>query len=141
MIALAQVSTQNMLAREEESTQVYFWHRGQSSQQAQVSILLIPQESKQLIAAYKKRVLFIKSKSYHLFLIFGFLFQFLILVNPSHHQYIKKDKGRYSCNLRDILLLNQNVAEIHTKNVTQQNVQYLITISYLAATVRKVKKV
>ena len=49
--------------------------------------------------------------------IFGFILQFLVLVNPSYYRYIKKDKERYSCSLCVILLLNENVAEIHIKNI------------------------
>ena len=59
--------------------------------------------------------MFLNSKSYHFLLFFDFFLQFLVLVNPSYHQYIKKDKGRYSCSLCSILLLNQHVAEIHIK--------------------------
>ena len=51
------------------------------------------------------------------FLIFLFLLKLMILVNPSYHQYIKKDKGRYSCSICVILLLNQNTAEIHKKYI------------------------
>ena len=62
--------------------------------------------------------------------IFWFLLQFLVLVNPSYHQYIKKDKGRYSLSLCAILLLNKNVNEIqiHKYNLVNRVVfdKYII---------------
>ena len=70
-----------------------------------------------LKAAFKKEYIayVFKEQILPFSFIFRFLLQFLVLVNPSYHQCIKKDKGRYSYSLCVILLLNENVAEIYIK--------------------------